>query len=92
MNKLVPKEEVQFAEEYLNKLRAKEFDYIKSQMSTEALAQANDTLLLEMSNYFSKGELLSTEIIGSQVNVFNGQWQGNFSFEYHFTDGWNLAY
>lgn len=91
MDNLVPKEEAKFAEEYLNKFRAKEFTYIKSQMSTETLAKANDALLLEMSNYFRKGELLSTEIIGSQVNVFNGQWQGNFSFEYHFTDGWNLA-
>ncbi len=91
MDKLVPKEDAKFAEEYLDKLRTKDFDYIKSQMSTETLAQANDELLIEMSNHFRKGELLSTEIIGSQVNVFNGQWQGNFSFEYHFTDGWNLA-
>lgn len=91
MDKLVPKEESKFAEEYLDKFRAKDFDYVKSLMSKETLAQANDALLIEMSNYFRKGELLSTEIIGSQVNEFNGQWQGNFSFEYHFTDGWNLA-
>ncbi len=91
LNKLVPKEEAKFAEGYLNKLRLKDFSYVKSQMSAEILAQASDSLLIEMSNHFRKGELLSTEIIGSQVNIFNGQWQGNFSFEYHFSDGWNLA-
>ena len=91
MDKLIPKEEAKFAEDYLTKLRAKDFKYIKSQMSKETLAQANDVLLEKMSNYFRKGELLSTEIIGSQVNVFNDKWRGNFSFEYHFSDGWNLA-
>ncbi len=91
MDNLAPKKEVKFAKEYLTKLRDKNFSYIKSKMSKETLAQANDALLLKMSNYFRKGKLLSTEIIGSQVNVFNGKWQGNFSFEYHFTDGWNVA-
>jgi len=90
-DKSVPKEEASFAEEYLNKLRAKDFDYVKSQMSAETLAKANDALLLKMSNYFYKGKLLSTEIIGSQVKTFNDKWQGNFFFEYHFSDGWNLA-
>ena len=90
-DKLVPKEEANFAEEYLKKLKAKDFDYVKSKMSTEILAQANDDLLLEMSNYFRKGELLSTEIIDSEVKLQNGKWQGNFSFEYHFSDGWNIA-
>lgn len=91
MDKLAPKKEVKFAEEYLAKLRDKDFNYVKSQMSKETLARANDVLLVKMSNYFRKGKLLSTELIGSQVNVFNGKWQGNFSFEYHFTDGWNTA-
>jgi len=90
-DKSVPNEETRFAEEYLNKLRAKDFDYVKSKMTAETLAQANDTLLLKMSNYFYKGKLLSTEIINSQVNTFNGELRGNLSFEYHFSDGWNLA-
>jgi len=91
MDKPGSNEETRFAEEYLNKLRAKDFDYVKSQMSAETLAQANDALLLKMSNYFYKGKLLSTEIIASQVNILDGKWQGNFFFEYHFSDGWNLA-
>jgi len=90
-SKFIPQEESKFAEEYLTKLRVKDFEYVKSQMSTGTLEQVNDELLANISNYFRKGQLLSTEIIGSQIHVFNGQWQGNFSFEYHFSDGWNLA-
>ena len=90
-DELVPKAEARFAEEYLNNLRVKDFAYVKSQMSKEVLAQANDEILLELSNYFRKGELLSTEIIDHQVKVQNGKWQGNFSFEYQFSDGWNIA-
>lgn len=89
--KLIPKEESKFAEDYITKLRDKDFEYVKSIMSPELLAQINDELLLKMSQYFRKGQLQSTEIIGSQIHIFNGKWQGNFSFEYKFTSGWNLA-
>ena len=91
MDKLVPKEEAKMAEDYLTKLREKDFEYIKSKLSDELKPQVTDALLIQLADYFKDGELLSTEIIGSQVNVFNGVWQGNFSFEYHFSGGWNLA-
>lgn len=87
----VPKDDAKFAEEYLGKLRNKDFSYIKSLMSEEILNQVTDDTLNKMAGYFREGELLSTELIGSKVNTFNGQWSGNFSFEYHFSTGWNLA-
>lgn len=91
MDKLVPKEEAKMAENYLTKLRERDFVYIKSKLSDELKPQVTDALLIQLADYFRGGELISTEIIGSQVNVFNGVWQGNFTFEYHFTEGWNLA-
>jgi hypothetical protein len=87
----VPYEDAKFAEEYIAKLRNKEFSYVKNLMSKEILNQINDEKLNTMAEYFRNGELLSTELIGSQVNTFNSQWSGNFSFEYHFSTGWNLA-
>ncbi len=91
MDKFVPKEEAKMAEDYLTKLREKDFDYIKSKLSDELKPQITDALLVQMAEYFRGGELISTKIIGSQVHIFNGVWQGNFTFEYHFSDGWNLA-
>ena len=89
--KIIPSEESQFAKEYISKLKEKEFEYIKSLMSPEVLSQVDDELLLNMANYFRSGEPISTEIIGSHVNIVNGQWYGNFTFEYKFETGLNIA-
>ncbi len=91
MDKLIPEEESKWAEEYLEKLRERDFEYVKDKLSDEIRSQVTDELLVKMADYFRSGELVSTEIIGSQVHVFNGVWQGNFSFEYHFSNGWNLG-
>jgi len=88
---LIPKEESQFAKEYLNRLHAKDIDHIKKYIDPSIEAQVTEEKLTEISEYFPSGELLSTELIGSQVNVFNSQWQANFSFEYQFSSGWALA-
>lgn len=89
--RFIPEQESSFAEDYLSKLRSRDYAYVKSILSPEIEAQVTDELLEEMTGYFREGEPLSVKIIGSQVNVFNGQWQGNFTFEYQFESGWNLA-
>lgn len=89
--KFIPKEESEFAKAYIEKLRAGDFEYVKSLMSQEVMLKVNDDLLSEMAGDFRDGEPKSIKIIGSQVNVFNDQWQGNFTFEYEFESGWNLA-
>jgi hypothetical protein len=90
-DKLIPKEESQFAQDCLQKLQRKDFDHIKRYIDKSIESQVTDEKLLEVVNYFPSGQLISTELIGSQVNVVNSQWHGNFSFEYHFSDGWALA-
>lgn len=89
--RFIPKKESEFAKECISKLRNREFDYIKSLTSQEIISQVDDDLLLKMADLFRDGKLISTELIGSHVNIFNGEWQGNFSFEYEFESGWNLA-
>lgn len=91
MEKFVPNEESEFAKEYITKLRQKDFEYVKSFMNKDLLSELPDEKLLLMSEYFRKGELLSTKLIGSQVYTFNDTWQGNFTFEYKFSSGWNIA-
>jgi len=89
--KFIPEEESKWAEEYISKLRDRDFEYVKSKLSEELKPKVTDELLLNMVAHFRTGELVSTNIIGSQVHVFNGVWQGNFTFELQFSDGWNLA-
>lgn len=88
---LIPKEESNFAKDYLQKIRDKDFDYVKSYLDKEIIREVSDRKISEVADYFPKGDLLSTEIVGSQVHILNSAWKGNFSFEYQFTGGWALA-
>lgn len=89
--KLIPKQESQFAKDYLHHLQTKDFEYVKKYIDPSIDTQVADQKLIEIAGYFPSGKLLSTELIGSQINVFNSGWQGNFTFEYHFSSGWALA-
>ncbi len=90
-NFLVPKEEMAFAKHYLNEIRIKNFDYVKKHLDAELINKVSDAKLEEISDYFREGKLLTTELIGSQVNTFETTWQGNFTFEYEFESGRSLA-
>lgn len=88
---LVPKEEMSFAKDYLNKIRTRDFEYVLSYIDPELSDQVSIEKIEEVAQYFPSGKVFSTELIGSKVNTFNSTWQGNFSFEYNFEGGWAVA-
>ncbi|MBB3059725.1 hypothetical protein [Microbulbifer rhizosphaerae] len=90
-NNLVPKEEMNFAKDYLGKLRNRDFDYVTGLMDPEIASDVSPEKLEHMLSFFPEGKLLSTELIGSRVHTINGVWTGNFTFEYQFKGGWALA-
>lgn len=90
-DKLIPEAESEYAKDFLQKIQDRDFEYVKSQIDAELIGDVTDEKLLEIAEYFPTGELISVEIIGSQTHTFNSQWQGNFSFEYQFSDGWAVA-
>jgi hypothetical protein len=90
-DKLIPKEESQFAKIYLQKLQSKDFDYVKRYIDKSEEKKISDQAIHKLASYFPSGQLISTELIGSQVYIFNSQWKGSFTFEYHYSDGWALA-
>lgn len=90
-NPIVPKKDATLAKEYLQKLRDRDFEYVKSLIHPDLSNKLNDQLLEKMVNLFPSGKLLTTELIGSQVHTFDSTWQGNFTFEYQFEGGWALA-
>ena len=88
---LVPKTESAFAKNFLERAQAKDFTFVKEQLDASLIGNVNETSIAEFAKYFPTGKLLSTDLIGSQVNVINDAWQGNFTYEYHFENGWALA-
>lgn len=90
-NALVPKEEMEFAKAYLSEIRDKNYEYVLSHIDPELSNQVSEEKLAEIASYFPSGKLLSTELIGSQINTINETWQGNFTFECQFEAGWAVA-
>lgn len=88
---LVPKEEMNFARDYLDRFMARDFDYVSGLLDPEIAAGASPEQFEQMLSYLPEGERLSTDLIGSQVNTTNGVWTGNFTFEYQFEGGWAVA-
>ncbi len=91
-DKLIPKEESAFARDYLQHVHDNDFSYVKSKIDPALLPEVTDDNLLRISAYFPGGEILSTELIGSHVNIINGVWTGNFTFEYHTNYGWAIGF
>lgn len=88
---IVPKEESSFAKGYLEQLRLKNYEYIKSQMHPELLAKVTVEELDKLSGFFPEGEPLNTELMGSNVRTFNDVWSANFSFESKFEVDWSIS-
>ena len=89
--RFIPEEESEFAKEFISKLKNRDFEYVVSKFSPELLPQVTDELLEGMAYRFWPGDPISVQIIGSEVHKSNGEWTGNFTFEYEFESGWNVA-
>ena len=90
--RFIPKEESEFAKDFLSKLKNQDIEYAKSKIDSDLLSQVTDEQLMSIASRFRSGDLISVKIIGSEVSTSNGIWIGNFTFEYEFSDGWNIAY
>lgn len=90
-NPMVPKEEAAFAESFLERLRAHDLEYVMSHADPALMEKTSQADIRAVADYFPAGATRSSELIGSQVNVINGQWHGSFTFEYEFDDGWAVA-
>jgi len=89
---LIPKEEARFAKEFLQKLRERDYQFVRRHLRSDVEKTISRQELDELVSYFPDGPLLSTELIGSNVLVVvDESWRGNFTYEYEFKQGWVLA-
>ncbi|MBC3919508.1 hypothetical protein H8L32_18625 [Undibacterium sp. CY18W] len=89
---LASKEEQKFAKEYLQRIHNKDFAFVKSKMDAELQAKVTDETLSQLASFFPHGKVLSTELIGAQIDVVDSDWFGNFKFEYHYEAGWAVGH
>ncbi|WP_444910481.1 hypothetical protein [Microbulbifer sp. TRSA005] len=90
-NSLISQEDANFAQNYIGRFMQKDSDYVISLVDPELADELTPELLEKMLSHLPEGNLLSTELIGSEAQATNDTWIGNFIFEYHFEGGWALA-
>lgn len=88
---LMSSEESQFAETYLDKLRARDFHYIRQYADAQILADATDANLVQVAAFYPDGEPISVKMIGFNLRTVNADWWGSYTFEYEFPAGWVVA-
>ena len=88
---IAPTEESKFAEEYLQRFIAGDFEHVRRHVDPEIAGQTTDANLRRIRDFVPAEEPLSVELIGYNVRTVNADWWGNYSFEYHFPSGWAVA-
>lgn len=88
---LVPQQDMMFAKNYLQHLIDKNYDHVLRYIDKDEISAITHAELDNVVNLFPSGDVISTELIGSHVNVIDSVWNGNFVFEYQFESGWVVA-
>lgn len=90
--KLIPKQESEYGKNVLESIRLNDFITVSKSLNQSIASQVTKEKLEEISKYFPSEKLINTELIGSQVNKINNDWNGTFTFEYQFDNSkWALA-
>ena len=88
---LVPQEEMMFAKNYLQHLIDRNYDHVLRYIDKDEVGVITREKLDNVVSFFPTGDVISTELIGSHINIIDSVWNGNFVFEYHFDTGWVVA-
>ena len=92
LEKFTPKEEAQYAENFLEEVRGNNYEEVYNQLHPSAKSQLTEEKFNEIYNYLPTENLLGKKIIGSQTSKINDEWSGLFTFEYSFENSkWLLA-
>jgi len=92
LEKFTPKEEAQYAENFLESVRGNNYEEVYKQLHPDAKSQLTEEKFNEIYNYLPSENLLGKKIIGSQTSKTNDEWSGLFTFEYSFENSkWLLA-
>ncbi len=88
---IAPTEESLFAEQYLQRFRAGDFEHVRKYADPRIAGETTDENLKRILEFFPAGEPLSVELIGYNLHTVNADWQGSYTFEYQFPSGWAVA-
>jgi hypothetical protein len=91
LEKIAPKDEVEFAKGYLGDLRAGRLVDAERALDPALVGPETSAKLAEVTRYFPPSEPRSVELIGANVGSGPDWWSANLSFQYEFQEGWLAA-
>lgn len=91
MEKLIPKEEVEFSKRYLTLFQARDFEAIEKSLNPQLKNENLPSQLAQVAQFFPPDPPKSIEVVGSHTFSSGDKWQANLTFQYEFPSSWLLA-
>lgn len=91
MEKLIPKEEVEFSKKYLSLFQSRNFEEISKRLNPQLRTENLSSQLEQVAKFFPPDPPRNVELVGSHTLKSNDKWQANISFQYEFSSSWLIA-
>lgn len=91
MEKLIPKEEVEFSKKYLSLFQSRDFEEISKRLNPQLKTPNLSSQLEQVAKFFPPDSPKTVELVGSRTLKSGDKWQANITFQYEFSSSWLLA-
>jgi hypothetical protein len=91
MEKLIPKEEVEFSRKYLSLFQSRNFEEISKRLNPQLKSEKLQSQLEQVAQFFPPDPPQNIELVGSHTFKSGDKWQANITFQYEFPSSWLIA-
>lgn len=90
-NRMAPDNDVALAHQYLDALRSRDIDTAVKLLDPQLNKQGIESNLTILADLLDKGEAVSFELIGCNIQVTPGKRRSDLTYQYQFPNEWALA-
>jgi hypothetical protein len=91
IEKLIPKEEVEFSKKYLSLFQSRNFEEISKPLNPQLKTEKLQSQLEQVAQFFPPDPPKNVELVGSHTLRSGDRWQANITFQYEFPSSWLIA-
>jgi hypothetical protein len=91
MERLIPKEEVEFSKKYLSLFQSRNFEEISKPLNPQLKTEKLQSQLEQVAQFFPPDPPKNIELVGSNTFKSGDKWEANITFQYEFPSSWLIA-
>jgi len=91
MEKLTPKEEVEYSKKYLALFQSRDFESLAAPINPQLKTDQLQLQLEQVAQFFPPDPPKSIDLVGSHTFTNGERWQGDITFQYEFPSSWLIA-